>query len=129
MKSESSCNILGMELKYPKLMEKNNLSISIEGDRNGSYVLFNAKCWPNRGEIKQVGSAPKFYLYASDGTVLLETTTLPHKLPDIFGLRFKRVISTHVDFKTKIQAISAIMIPLDIINNMETMHEQYNYDN
>lgn len=108
-------------------MEKNSLGITVEGT-NLTVVLFNAKAWPQRGEFKRMSSEKKLYLYASDGTELIETYANQGKLPDIFGLTFKRTTGCDVDMKSKRQSLNAIMTTYDLLNDMSVMHEMQNYN-
>lgn len=116
-----------MNTKYPKLMAHNFLSIQIEGC-SLNWSITDAPCWPCRGELKQVGNQPKLYLYASDGTLLLESNQISTKLPGIFGLAFKRVTHTEVSLKNKVQNICAIMTSFSLLN-IEDMDQIPLYDN
>src|SRR5262252_2652675 len=110
-----------MNNKLPALMKTNAINIQIEGV-NLNICLADIDCWPNRGEFKQIGQARKLYLYNGD-KLLVETSLYQGELPDIFGLRFKRVVNTHVDFKTKVQTMTTIFKTYDILNAVEDMHE------
>jgi hypothetical protein len=115
-----------MNNKLPALMKTNSIGIQIEG--TGSEIrLSDIDRWPNRGEFKQLGSTRKLSLYNGD-KLLLETSCNQAQLPDIFGLRFKRVVATHVDFKSKLQNITAIFKTYDLLNAVEDMHEMTGYD-
>jgi hypothetical protein len=107
-------------------MKSNSIRIQIQG-ADGEVHLQNIERWPNRCEIKRVGAARAMYFYSGD-TLLGETGVYTGKLPDAFGLQFKRVVSTHVDFKTKSQSITAIFTTYDILNNLGIMHELTGYD-
>jgi len=115
-----------MNNKLPALMKSNSIGIEIEGV-NMSIRLSDIDCWPNRGEFKRIGQKRHFYLYNGE-KLLLETSLYQGALPDIFGLRFKRVRETHVDFKTKVQCMTAIFTTYDIINAVEEMHELTGWD-
>jgi hypothetical protein len=107
-------------------MKSNSIGIRIEG--TGAEIrLLNMEQWPNRGEFKRIGHTRKFYLYNGDKE-LVETSVVQGQLPDAFGLRFKRVAETHVDFKSKVQSITAIFTTYDILNSIEIMHEFRGYD-
>jgi hypothetical protein len=114
--------------KLPGLMKANSIGIQIEGAAS-EIRLHNIDCWPNRGEFKQLRGWKdrKLSLYNGD-KFLLEVYCAQENLPDIFGLQFKRVVDTHVDFKSKVQNITAIFKTYDIVNAVEDMHLQTGYD-
>jgi hypothetical protein len=121
-----------MNSKLPGLLPANSIAIQIVGTTaRGSFgvdlSLTNIARWPNRGEIKQIGNERRLYLYSGD-LLLFETDSFTYGLPDSFGLRFKRVVETYVDFKAKVQHITAIFKTFDILNSIETMHEFTGYD-
>ena len=113
-------------------MPENAIEIQIVGtNKNSSFgvslALTNIPSWPNRCEIKRLGSERRLYLYSGDRLLL---DTLPpvasDVLPDVFGLRFKRVVYTYVDFKAKTQHITAIFTIYEI--SIEIMHEFSGWD-
>jgi hypothetical protein len=116
-----------MNNKLPALMKENAIGIQIEGTDSEIY-LSDIDRWPNRGEFKQLGRVRKLFLYNGDKLLLETAGCRQAQLPDIFGLRFKRVVTTHVDFKSKIQNITAIFKTYDLLNAVEEMHEMTGYD-
>ena len=115
-----------MNNKLPTLMKSNSIAISIEGTAS-TFALIDIDRWPNRGEFKQLGQIRKLYLYNGE-TQLLEAAAYQGQLPDIFGLRFKRVVATHVDFKSKFQTMTVVFKTYDLLNAVEDMHEMTGYD-
>jgi hypothetical protein len=122
-----------MNSKLPRLFPVNSIGIEIVGTTiKGSFgisiQLSDIVRWPNRGEIKRIGKERRLYLY--NGDLLLLDSIAPDGggLPDSFGLTFKRVVETSVDFKSKTQYITAIFTTFDILNSVERMHEFRGYD-